>query len=130
MKIFIIDDDHSSNFLTEQMLLLEGVTHDIEVFLSVREAMDAFITVDSDSTPDVILLDLNMPVMDGWEFLSMLALQNPLIKDKCAIYILTSSLDPLDAARAEENLIVTGLIRKPLQLEDINLIFSQHSTTK
>ncbi|GAB3196138.1 CheY-like chemotaxis protein [Pontibacter aydingkolensis] len=128
MRIFLIDDDRLSIFLTESMLALEGFTHETKSFLSAAEALEALGSGGDDAVPDLIFLDLNMPVMDGWGFLDALAAAqlNSKIKAKCSIYILTSSLDLADTLKTERYPLVSGLIHKPIKSEEIKFIFSQH----
>ncbi|MBF9251675.1 response regulator [Pontibacter sp. 172403-2] len=123
MEVFIIDDDELSLFLTENMLLLEDETLGIKGFLSGAEALEA---LSSDGIPDLIFLDLNMPVMDGWGFLDALTPLAPGLRKSCNIYILTSSLAPSDAARITKYPFVAGLIHKPIESDELRTIFSQH----
>ncbi|GAB3196099.1 CheY-like chemotaxis protein [Pontibacter aydingkolensis] len=125
MKIYIIDDDHLSIFLTENMLLLEYPTLEIRTYLSAHEVLSALGTEGSDSYPDIVFLDLNMPAMDGWGFLDELKQLHPEIKNRCRIFVLTSSLSLADSERSKDYAIVSGLIHKPLHQLDIKLVFQQ-----
>ncbi|PIQ19944.1 MAG: hypothetical protein COW65_17865 [Cytophagales bacterium CG18_big_fil_WC_8_21_14_2_50_42_9] len=122
MKIFIIDDDQLSILLTKTMLELESSITDITTFLSADDALEALSTgIDSD-IPDTILLDINMPGIDGWDFLdSFSSLENKLNK-VCKVYILTSSLDSADAEKSKEYPQVAGFLHKPITSEDITII--------
>ncbi|MCC9169018.1 response regulator [Pontibacter harenae] len=125
MKIFIIDDDDLNLFLTENLLALEDATHEIKTFLSGTAALEALQTGGEAAVPDIIFLDLNMPVMDGWEFLEALAPLGPSISERCRIYVLTSSLSASDTTRSKEYALVSGLIHKPLKIEDVRELVSQ-----
>ncbi len=78
--------------------------------------------------PQVILLDLNMPLIGGWELLKELQPHQVQLQGQCAIYLLSSSLDPSDIARAKEHPLVTQLIQKPLDSRKIHEIHEQVQT--
>lgn len=125
MKIFIIDDEEVSIFLTRRMLLLKGFTKGVEAFLSAAEALATLQARREEDMPDAILLDLNMPLMDGWQFLDAVAGLGPAFGEKCRIYILTSSLDHSDVVRVQNYPIVSGYLHKPISFEDIKKISAQ-----
>lgn len=125
MKIFIVDDDQFSLFYTRYKLIAEGLSDDIETFQFPEEAFQLLISGSADHIPDIILLDLNMPVMDGWQFLEALAPYWPNIRKKCRIYVLTSSLDAADEVKAKENPMVTAFFDKPIHAEDVEIILLQ-----
>ncbi len=118
MRIFVIDDDPISLFLTKSLLDMAGFWN-IETFLNAEDALGALFSATESTFPDIMLLDLNMPVMDGWEFLEALTPFCKTLKNKCCIYIVTSSQDPADIEKAEEYFMVHGLIHKPLTEEKI-----------
>ena len=123
MKAFIIDDDQLSTFLTQSLLELEGGVHEVNTYHSAAEALEALHVAAAEHLPEVILLDLNMPIMDGWGFLEALAPLEEKLAGRCLIYILTSSLDSADINRMKAFPIVSGLIQKPISSEDIALVF-------
>jgi CheY-like chemotaxis protein len=69
--------------------------------------------------PEIILLDLNMPVMDGWEFLEEFTLLKPRLEKKITIYVVSSSIAPSDIQRAEAINEVTDYIVKPITTEKL-----------
>ena len=127
MNIAIIDDDPISLFLTEMSLEKGGVSAKPKSFLSAEEALEALEVQSPDELPDVILLDLNMPTIDGWQFLEIFQhLPAAKLRGKCAVYILTSSLDTADTVKADKNVLVKGIMHKPITPEDIGVILSSN----
>lgn len=125
MQTCIIDDDNISVYLTKHILRLAGISDNITSFLSAEKALDFLKQHVSDNLPELIFLDLNMPVMNGWEFLEALSPYEQQLTGKCHIYILTSSLDLSDTVRAKDYAMVSGLIHKPLNQVDVQVILSQ-----
>ncbi|WP_017732083.1 response regulator [Nafulsella turpanensis] len=124
MKIFIIDDEEVSLFLSQRMLLIQEEDAEISLFLSAEKALKVLREGKPEDSPDVILLDINMPVIDGWKFLEHFTSMEELIQRKCSIYVLTSSLDASDEEAVKNHPSVTSIIHKPLKIEDIKLLFS------
>lgn len=125
MKVFIIDDEEISLFLIQKMLAMNGLAEDIHTFLSADEALGFVAEGKEEDFPDIILLDLNMPVMNGLEFLDALGHHRPECREKCSIYILTSSLDFSDEDAARGHPLVAGFIRKPVTIDNLRLINTQ-----
>jgi response regulator RpfG family c-di-GMP phosphodiesterase len=119
MLTYIIDDEPISLFLTEQVLRMEGVTSTIRTFYRAEEALRFLLAHLAIEVPEVILLDLNMPMMNGWDFLEALAPHATSLAGRCRIYVLTSSLVLADTARATSYALVTGIIHKPLDENEI-----------
>lgn len=124
MKIFIIDDDNISIYLTIHVLKSAGFSENISSFLSAEEALQALLQKMATDVPQVIFLDLNMPGMNGWEFLEALAPYKQQLLGLCRIYVLTSSLDLSDSAKSEEYELVCGFIHKTIDEADIEVICS------
>ena len=98
--IFIIDDDPIIVFGVKKLLSQIGYTRGITAYENGKIAIDALqkLIIEKSKMPDVIFLDINMPIMDGWEFLEAF-IKLPLLK-KVRINIVTSSIDPIDKYRA------------------------------
>jgi len=114
-KVLLIDDDEVASFLLKRALQNAHLTDEVHTALNGREALGILNKnfMDSDSTPNVIILDLNMPVMNGFEFLEEFRRMEIPNKDAIKIVILTSSIDQRDIFRAKE-LGVDNFISKPI----------------
>lgn len=132
MRVFIIDDEQVSLFLTKRLLILKGVSEEKEVFtfLSAGEALDALSEAKEDEIPGALLLDLNMPLVNGWKFIEALGPVKSKISGRCKIFILTSSLGLNDFQQAGENHMVADFFRKPISEEHIKVLKSLEDTIK
>ena len=125
MDTLLIDDDTIGVFLTERLLKREAFSDSISSFGSAEEALVFLRQATPDDLPRVIFLDLNMPVMDGWEFLEALRPLEDQLRGRCRIYILTSSLAQSDTSRVDEFSLVAGLIHKPIDSVQIHTVRAQ-----
>ncbi len=116
----LIDDSEVDNFINGKML--EGCNFAEHVFVhtSSKSALEFIQNIDQlkeiseKILPQVIFLDVNMPLMDGLQFLDELAKTTPTISLSCKIYLLTASQNPSDMERAKKNKLITSIIQKPL----------------
>lgn len=94
--IFIVDDDPITVFGIKRMLKSAVECNDIQIFQNGLEAQEAYKERMEKglAAPNVIFLDINMPIMDGWEFLEALINADP--KEHITVNMITSSIDPLD----------------------------------
>jgi CheY-like chemotaxis protein len=114
-RFILIDDDPISNMISR--LTVEKVLGkiDIKVFTNAVIALDYIKTEYASATLNTtLLLDINMPVMTGWEFLEEFEKFPDNIKSSIAIYVLTSSLDPRDKVHSKDNVHVRDHLVKPL----------------
>lgn len=110
--IVVIDDDKVNNYLCELSIKAVAKKSIIECYTNPLKAAKSILEKDNDT---VILLDLNMPEMSGWQFLDYL-------KDKkidYPVYILTSSIDPYDKQNAENYPNVKNFFSKPINSENV-----------
>jgi len=94
--IFIVDDDPITVFGIKKMLKSVASCDDLQIFQNGYEAFEALKErqVNGKAIPEVIFLDINMPIMDGWDFLDeLIGLE---IKEQIIINMITSSIDPVD----------------------------------
>tara|TARA_R100000935_G_C2774006_1_gene138840 strand:- start:150 stop:542 length:393 start_codon:yes stop_codon:yes gene_type:complete len=118
----IIDDDPIHVFGTKKIMQLANICQDFMVFHNGEEALRKLsaLVKGGENIPEVILLDLNMPIMDGWEFLE--AFTKIPTQRKVHIYIVSSSLSVDDINRAKNMKSVNNYIIKPIALEYIKEI--------
>ncbi|TGL41544.1 response regulator [Leptospira perdikensis] len=116
--VFLVEDDVITTFLIKTLMEKFSFADEIQGFQNGEDALNALLSGTVD--PDLLFLDLNMPIMDGWEFLNAIN-QHPKYA-KLPIYILTSSIDPTDKARSAEFQNVKGYLVKPLSLKDLQSI--------
>ncbi|WP_119079724.1 response regulator [Chitinophaga alhagiae] len=120
-SIFIVDDDPIHQQITEIMLHRLSISEAVSRFSDAQDALDHIRANmhDARAMPDIILLDLNMPVMDGWEFLEAFDAVRSTLPSKIKVYVLTSSIDEKDRERVSRFTFVEGYLTKPLSKEII-----------
>ncbi|MFZ7166336.1 MAG: response regulator [Bacteroidota bacterium] len=125
--VLLIDDNEIDNFINERIITSSGFSEVCTVKTSADEAIEYLNIISKDSKvplPQVIFLDLNMPVKDGFAFLDEFNALAENIRQSCRIIVLSSSISPDDINRASANPYVIRYLNKPLAekyLEAIDL---------
>jgi len=125
-NILLIDDDKIFNFLSEKTIMSLGLANEIHFASNGQQALELLELTRSGEIqkPDIIFLDLNMPIMNGYEFFeAFLAMDLP-DKHLITIVILTSSADPNDLKKAK-SLGIKYYFNKPLSQEEIKKMIVQ-----
>ncbi len=118
--IFLVDDDPINNLINKRLLGKVGIANNIVEFLEGEEALLKL----NDIEPNIsilIFLDINMPVLNGWEFLEKYQEQYENRSDK--IVMLSSSIDYQDRFKAQGYKVICGFLEKPLTLDKIKTQF-------
>ncbi|SDX45670.1 response regulator [Flavobacterium degerlachei] len=125
-NIWVIDDDPIYQILIDKIIKKAEVFSSFSSFKNGEEAINALndSLKNMDSLPDLILLDINMPVMNGWEFMEAFALIKSLIEKPISVYIVSSSIAVEDKNKSKTYPNILGYLSKPISINDLLLIAS------
>ena len=115
--IYLIDDDEIQNLINTRVISIVSEGIEVKAFTSAEIALSD-LKGKQDGLPDMIFLDINMPKMNGWDFLD--AYQNE--ENQVKVYMLSSSINNKDIQKSETYEIVNGFICKPLVVEKLSEI--------
>ncbi|WP_247233399.1 response regulator [Telluribacter sp. SYSU D00476] len=121
-SLLIIDDEHTTAKLLKLTVIRHGFAENIITLNNGQEGVDYFEQLASgeeDVVPDLVFLDINMPIMNGWDFLDEFSARFEELFPETKICMLTSSVDPQDKLQAYYYSSVITFISKPLFLEEI-----------
>ena len=117
----IIDDDTIFVYGIKRIMNEIDFCDEIIVYANGESALNELgsLVQEGKKLPDVILLDLNMPVMDGWVFLDDFVKIPSHNQEHLSLYLLTSSINPSDIEKAKNYPIVNNFISKPVTISDL-----------
>lgn len=111
----IIDDDDIFRFIMKKHLTVQNIAEEIISFENGEEAINFFINNnDADLLPDLVFLDINMPVMDGWQFIEKFEKIHDDLKKEVVLFMVSSSVDDRDISRAKNTKVISEYLVKPL----------------
>lgn len=125
-NIYIIDDEPIDTMIFKLLVNRVDETIDVDTISSAQKALDRLVHISKthpSDLPDYIFLDLNMPVMNGWNFLHEYERLEISQLKEIPIYILSSSVHHEDVARSKANPSVKQFINKPANLDILKTIF-------
>ena len=124
--IWVIDDDIIYQIIVNKIIEKSEMFSSISSFKNGKEALDAVTNSfnDNETLPDIILLDINMPIMDGWEFMEGMTLLKSSITKQIIVYVVSSSIAAEDKNKAKTYPDILGYLSKPVNINDLILIAS------
>ena len=120
-KICLIDDDEIYLFLMKKSFSAMGVNNDVLSFLNGADALEELIKLKNnhEALPSIIFLDINMPIMDGWEFLTEFRKVNANIIHEISVYIVSSSIASEDIEKSKTFPEIVEYLTKPVEIETL-----------
>ena len=125
--VLSIDDDEVTQMLNKFHLHAEKFCTNVIVASNGMEAIEFFRKLESgeipmDSFPEIIVVDLNMPMMDGWEFVEAFKKDFPHFEEKTKIFILSSTINPADQEKADNEKSIAAFLEKPLNTKNLKSV--------
>ena len=127
-NVILIDDDEMFNFINVKTMEKVSFAQHVKTFDNATAALDELRIISSSNQhefPDIIFLDINMPEMNGWEFLDELTKFSEVLLEHCKIYMLTSSIDQNDIKKSKDYKMVNDFISKPLTPRRLQLLSAE-----
>jgi CheY-like chemotaxis protein len=123
-SVMLIDDNEIDNLINQKMIEAASIAENIYTHTGAKSAIEFLrnmeqLDVAEKVLPDVIFLDIDMPLMDGFQFLDEFAKLRESTRNKCRIVMLTSSINPQDFSRSKKYDSVKLYLNKPLTHENI-----------
>jgi CheY-like chemotaxis protein len=135
-KVLCVDDDSISLTISKLLLKRTGFAESVDTAVDGSDALEYFGELFNNSSdpqgdaPELIILDINMPVMNGWEFLEAYVAQFAGKLPKTKVVILSSTIDPEDFSRAKKYEVVARFVSKPLSVENLTELREEFENNK
>lgn len=126
ISIMLIDDNKIDLFVHTEFIKQMNISHTIMEYAFAAEALAYLKNNPVEKWPKLILLDIHMPIMNGFDFLEKYAEFPLAFREKCKIIIVSSSLDTGDKIKSKESPYVLELIEKPMNTEKLKKILIEH----
>lgn len=125
--ICVIDDDDIYKYAVKRAVKVNKLTNKIITFSNGEEALDFLEDNlnEKDNIPDIIFLDINMPIMDGFEFIEEYIKLKPSVGKKITIYMVSSSIDEADIKKAKSISEVSDYLLKPIKPKELSELINR-----
>jgi CheY-like chemotaxis protein len=123
-SVMLVDDNEIDNIINEKIIEANSFADQVMVFQTGQEALDYLgeNQDNQDTLPEIVFLDINMPIMDGFQFLEDFEKFSDTVLEKCKIIMLSSSISPKDIDRAASSKYVKKYLNKPLNARYLEAI--------
>jgi CheY-like chemotaxis protein len=122
MELFIVDDDLIQRMIVSKMIKMIDPTLVITQCENGKIGLDMLEKHSNSTQKIIVLLDINMPILDGWGFLDQIEKSNFYNLHQLSIHIVSSSIDESDISKASEYGFVKSFLHKPLSREDLSKV--------
>ena len=130
LQVCLIDDDQIYQFAAKKIIESTGLVQKVTAFSNGRDAL-VYLEKNArffDALPDVIFIDVNMPLMNGWQFLDAFNTVNGELAKKVIIYVVSSSVDDLDISKSKTYKTVSDYIIKPVHKDRFESLLTNLTT--
>jgi len=123
--VMLIDDNEIDNLINQKMIESIDLAENIFIHSGAKSALEYLKNIEKIKTgaesflPELIFLDIDMPLMDGFQFIDEFEKLAEVTKNYCKVILLTSSLDPKDIAKSKKNSYILKYLNKPLTQENL-----------
>ncbi len=123
-SVMLVDDNEIDNIINEKIIEANSFAEQILVFQTGQEALEYLESnqENAEKLPEIVFLDINMPIMDGFQFLEDFEKFSEKVLEKCKIIMLSSSISPKDIDRAASSKYVKKYLNKPLNARYLEAI--------
>lgn len=123
--VCVIDDDKIYVYGLKKLINIKQLCSNLIEFPNGKEAIDFLANPENiNSLPDIIFLDINMPVMDGWDFMESYAKIKPQLGKKIIVYMVSSSINDDDILRAKKISDISDYVIKPVNADKLIELFT------
>jgi CheY-like chemotaxis protein len=123
-EIWVVDDDPIYQIIMNKIIKKSELFSGVSSFKNAKDSLDTVkkLLELNKALPNIILLDINMPIMDGWEFMDEMLLLKPQINEPLYIYVVSSSIAVEDKIKAKKYQEIVAFLSKPISENDLKLI--------